>query len=169
MAAVIVGAGAVGGVVNALLSSNNGFGIQWPKEATGGILQLGVLGNVLLGAFAALITWGLYGPLKDAILLGSAPAGQLPANLTVTAVVGGALAGAGGARVISGELDKKGYQIAGVKAALEPPNQAFAMKIATSPASAVLAAGKDKPGGGAGPEGAAGPGPQGAVPAAAAS
>ena len=96
MAAVIVGAGAVGGVVNALLSSNNGFGIQWPKEATGGILQLGVLGNVLLGAFAALITWGLYGPLKDAILLGSAPAGQLPANLTVTAVVGGALAGAGG-------------------------------------------------------------------------
>jgi hypothetical protein len=42
------------------------------------------------------LRWGLYGPLKDAILLGSAPAGQLPANLTVTAVIGAALAGAGG-------------------------------------------------------------------------
>lgn len=155
MAAVIAGAGAVGGIVNALLSSsNNGFKIQWPSEGKGGVLQLGVLGNVLLGAFAALITWGLYGPLKDAILLGSAPAGQLPANLAVTAVVGAALAGAGGARVISGQLDTKALQITAAKAALEPPNPELAMAIATSPAAAMLAAAKGQADGGTVPAGA---------------
>ena len=138
MTAVIAAAGAVGGVVNALLSSSNGYSIQWPKDK-GDILQLGVLGNVLLGAFAALITWGLYGPLKDAVLLGSTPTGGLPVNLTVTAVVGGALAGAGGARVVSNELDKQVLRVTAAKAAQEPPNPQLAMDIATLPPATVLA------------------------------
>ena len=79
MAGVIAAAGAVGGVVNALLSSSNGYSVQWPKDK-GDILQLGVLGNVLLGTFAALITWGLYGPLKDAVLLGSTPPAAFPST-----------------------------------------------------------------------------------------
>ena len=137
MAGVIAAAGAVGGVVNALLSSSNGYSIQWPKDK-GDILQLGVLGNVLLGTFAALITWGLYGPLKDAVLLGSTPAGGLPVNLTVTAAVGAALAGAGGARVVSNELDKQVLRVTGAKAAQEPPNPQLAMDIATLPPATVL-------------------------------
>jgi hypothetical protein len=56
--------------VNALLTSN---GFVLPKLSNG-ILQLGIIGNLLLGAFAAVITWGLYGPLKDAVLLGTQPA-----------------------------------------------------------------------------------------------
>ena len=137
MAGVIAAAGAVGGVVNALLSSSNGYSVQWPKDK-GDILQLGVLGNVLLGTFAALITWGLYGPLKDAVLLGSTPAGGLPVNLTVTAAVGAALAGAGGARVVSNELDKQVLRVTGAKAAQEPPNPQLAMDIATLPPATVL-------------------------------
>ncbi len=134
MVGVVAAAGAVGGTVNALLSSN---GFPLPKF-TQGILQLGVIGNVILGAFAALITWGLYGPLKDAVLLGTSPAGQLTANLTVTAVVGAALAGAGGARVISNEIDKKFFQSAATVAAQKSASPELAAKIATtSPAGAL--------------------------------
>ena len=138
MAGVIAAAGAVGGVVNALLSSSSGYSIQWPKDK-GDILQLGVLGNVLLGAFAALITWGLYGPLKDAVLLGSTPTGGLPVNLTVTAVIGAAVAGAGGARIVSNELDKQILRVTAANAAQEPPNPQLAMDIATLPPATVLA------------------------------
>ena len=137
MAGVIAAAGAVGGVVNALLSSS-GYSIQWPEDK-GGILQLGVLGNVLLGAFAALVTWGPYGPLKDTVLLGSTPTGGLPVNLTVTAVVGAALAGAGGARVVSNELDKQVLRVTGAKVAQEPANPQLAMDIATLPPATALA------------------------------
>lgn len=134
MLGVVAGAGAIGGVVNALLSSN---GFALPKLSNG-ILQLGIVGNVLLGAFAAVITWGLYGPLKDAVLLGTPPAGQLPANLTVTAFVGAALAGAGGARVISNEIDKKFFKSAATVAAKKAANPELAATIATtSPADAL--------------------------------
>jgi hypothetical protein len=135
MLGVVVGAGAVGGVVNALLSNNNDVTI--PKLSNG-VLRLGVMGNVLLGAFAAVVTWGLYGPLKDAVLLGSQPASQLPANLTITAMVGAALAGAGGARVVSGELDKRIYQGVAVQAAQKAGDPALAVRIATAAPADVL-------------------------------
>jgi hypothetical protein len=128
MLGVVAAAGAIGGVVNALLS-NNGFAVP---QFSNHILQLGVIGNVLLGAFAAVITWGLYGPLKDAVLLGTEPAGQLPANLTVTAVVGAALAGAGGARVVSNEIDKRFFKSAATVAAQKDANPALAARIATT-------------------------------------
>lgn len=135
MLGVIAGAGGVGGVVNALLGANGGMVIP---RVSNSILQLGIIGNLLLGAFAAVITWGLYGPLKDAVLLGSEPVGQLPSNLTVTAVVGAALAGAGGARVVSGELDKRFYKNAATEAAQKASNPALAAAIATSsPAEAL--------------------------------
>jgi hypothetical protein len=134
MLGIIAGAGAIGGVVNALLSSN---GFALPKISNA-ILQLGIIGNLLLGAFAAVISWGLYGPLKDAVLLGTQPASRLPANLTVTAVVGAALAGAGGARVVSNEIDKKFFKNAATVAAQKAPNQTLAAAVATtSPADAL--------------------------------
>jgi hypothetical protein len=121
-------------VVNALLSSN---GFVLPKISSG-ILQLGIIGNLLLGAFAAVISWGLYGPLKDAVLLGTQPSSRLPANLTVTAVVGAALAGTGGARVVSNEIDKKFFKSTATVAAQKAPSQALAATVATtSPADAL--------------------------------
>jgi hypothetical protein len=108
-------------------------------RVSNGILQLGIIGNMLLGAFAAVITWGLYGPLKDAVLLGSQPIGQLPANLTVTAVVGAALAGAGGARVVSSELDKRFYKSAATEAAQKASNPALAAAIASGTPAEALA------------------------------
>jgi hypothetical protein len=142
MLGVIAGAGAIGGIANALLGNNSGIVI--PKVSNG-ILQLGVIGNVLLGAFAAIITWGLYGPLKDAVLLGSEPIGQLPANLTVTAVVGAALAGAGGARVVSNELDKRFYKSAATEAAQKASNPALAAAIASGTPAEALAKVREAP------------------------
>lgn len=129
----VAGAGAAGGCVNALLS-NNGFPL--PKTASG-VFQPGVLGNLILGAFAAVITWGLYGPLKDSVLIGRQPPGEVAATLTVTALAGAALAGAGGARVVSNEIDKRFLRTAGANAAAAAPDASLATAIVTaSPAEA---------------------------------
>jgi hypothetical protein len=127
---VIAGAGAVGGLVNGLLGSSGG-GLSLPKPVHG-VLQLGFLGNVLLGAFGAVATWGLYGPLKDAVLVGANPGNMLPANLTVTAIVGAALTGAGGAKVVSNEIDKRVLKKTAVEAAKKDANPDLAATIASS-------------------------------------
>lgn len=133
---VIAAAGGVGGVINALLS-DNGFGI--PKSEAG-ILRPGVVGNVLLGAFAALVTWGLYGPLKDAVIMGTHPAGEVTATMTVTTLIGAALAGAGGARVITSEVDKRFLRSAATTAAGKNADAVLANTMATaSPAEAAVA------------------------------
>ena len=77
MAGVIAAAGAFGGLVNALLNSGNGFSIQLPRRGTNDVLQLGTVGNLVLGIAAALISWGLYGPLRDAALVQAGPQASL--------------------------------------------------------------------------------------------
>ncbi|WP_327691102.1 hypothetical protein OG870_17410 [Streptomyces sp. NBC_00461] len=133
----VVGAGAVGGIINALIT-DNGFIV--PKMERG-ILRPGVFGNVVLGAFAALVTWGLYGPLKDAVLIGTRPSGEVTASLTVTALMGALLAGVGGARIITSEVDKRFLRTAAVGAATKDPDPALANTLATgTPAMAAQAA-----------------------------
>jgi hypothetical protein len=56
---VIMLSGAVGGIVNALVSDN---GFIKPSEESAGevtIIRPGFAGNVLLGAVAAFVSWGL--------------------------------------------------------------------------------------------------------------
>src|SRR5262245_59225281 len=88
--AIVCGAGAVGGVVNALMS-DNGF-IMPRKEPTEGgyIVRPGFLSNLVIGAVAAGVSWGLYGPVS---------AGKLSdlISLTLSALVGAVLVGVGGA------------------------------------------------------------------------
>jgi len=134
---IIAAVGAAGGVANALLSDN---GFIWPKEKDG-ILRPGVFGNMILGALAAVVTWGLYGPLKDTVLLGPHAPGEVAATLTLTALAGAALAGAGGARIITSEVDKRYLRIAGATAAAGQADPALATTIMTaSPAVAAGAA-----------------------------
>lgn len=132
-------AGAVGGFFNGLLAEN---GVVLPTME-GGILRLGIAGNILIGAFAAVLTWGLYGPLKDAVLVGPHPVGEVAATLTVTAFVGAALAGAGGARVITGEIDKRFLRNAASDAAGKDANPDLATTIRTSSPAAAAAAARD--------------------------
>jgi hypothetical protein len=135
---LVVGvAGGVGGVINALLT-DNGFPV--PKMEAG-ILRPGVIGNIVLGAFGAAVTWGLYGPLKDAVIMGAHPANEVEASLTVTALVGAALAGAGGARVITSEVDKRFLRNAAADAATKDATPELAKTMVTAtPAAAASAA-----------------------------
>lgn len=135
---VVCVAGAVGGVVNALMS-DNGFVLPQTKD---GIVRPGYLGNVLIGAVAAGISWGMYGPFADYVIFGDTPAGgpaQSPASLRVAALVGAVLVGVAGARWLSNEVDKKLLKAAASEAAgAKPADDSTAKKILTaSPAQAL--------------------------------
>ena len=63
---LIAGAGATGGLLNAGLS---GAGLMLPEVVNlpgGDAVLPGFLGNVFVGAVAALLSFGLYGPLSGA-------------------------------------------------------------------------------------------------------
>lgn len=109
---VIFSSGALGGSVNAFLTDN---GFIMPKRAKGDrgnrIYQPGFLGNMFVGGIAACISWGLYGPFANAYIIvdknssSLIPDAQLP-GMTVSALVGAVIVGAGGARWLTNEVDK---------------------------------------------------------------
>jgi hypothetical protein len=112
MLGLIFLAGAVGGTVNAFMT-DNGFLLPKAEETANGatVLRPGYLGNVLIGAIAALVSWGLYGPLGAFLIAGTDEA--LKANvspdkvgLSLASFVGALLVGIGGARWLSSEVDK---------------------------------------------------------------
>ncbi|WP_250125664.1 hypothetical protein [Chroococcidiopsis sp. CCMEE 29] len=116
-------AGALGGVVNALLSEN-GFILpkKIPVNASNGvsIWRPGYLGNILIGAVAAIVSWGLYGPFSSAYLFGSSPTSETEITkfgLTLSAFVGAILVGVGGAKWLSDEVDKRLLKAAASEAA----------------------------------------------------
>ncbi len=149
-------AGGIGGVVNALLSDN---GFLMPRkeqvdQAT--IVRPGFLANVLIGAIAAVISWGLYGPFAMVPLIGELPSSedQPLANLTLSGICGAILVGIAGARWLTNEVDKTLLKVAASKAAGAKSNSNAAQQMAlVSPASALSIAmkmesnGTDKNGG----------------------
>lgn len=138
--AAVALAGVIGGLVNAL-TSDNGF-ILPKKEQIDKltILRPGYLGNAFMGAVAATISWGLYGPLATYYVLGGVkdPAAS-PAGLTLSALFGAVLVGVGGAKWLTNEVDKSLLRAAASKAASSRPvNDAVAQQMAlASPAQAL--------------------------------
>lgn len=140
-------AGGIGGVVNAVLT-DNGFLLPRTEPVDGGaaIVRPGWLGNVLVGAVAAVVSWGLYGPLGGYLVLGTPEAvAASPApgrvGLSLAALVGAVLVGVGGARWLSGEVDKSLLRAAAIRAAGAQPSAAAAQQIAVArPAQALQAA-----------------------------
>jgi len=140
-------AGAVGGVVNALVT-DNGFPLprREPVDGDTAIVRPGWLGNVLVGAVAAVVSWGLYGPLSGYLVAGTPEA--LAANpapgrvgLSLASLVGAVLVGVGGARWLSGEVDKSLLRAAAIRAAGAQPSAAAAQQIAVAhPAQALQVA-----------------------------
>lgn len=101
-------AGGIGGAINALMTDNGFIMPKWEDANGNKIWRPGVVGNVFIGAVAAVISWGLYGPFADYVFVGfSGPNTQTQPNLTVAAFVGAMLIGVGGARWLSNEVDKK--------------------------------------------------------------
>src|SRR5512136_389414 len=104
---IILLSGAVGGIINAIISDN---GFVKPREETIDkvcIVRPGIAGNILLGATAAFISWGLYGSYSGVLIFGDAEVmgvGEL--NLSLSAVAAAILVGMGGARWLTNEVDK---------------------------------------------------------------
>ncbi len=137
---IVCAAGAVGGLINGLLTSNGILlpGMQEVDQLR--ILRPGFLGNMVIGMVAAGISWGLYGPLSMMPIFSALPAAQ---GLTLSALVGAALVGIGGARWVTNEIDKKLLTVAASKAAAAQPAPEAAQEIvAASPAQALAIAQK---------------------------
>ena len=133
---IIFFAGAVGGIINALLT-DNGFVFPSFESASGTkIWRPGIIGNLLIGAISAIISWGLYGPFASLIILPHA-ANTNP-NISVAAFVGAMLVGIAGAKWLSNEVDKKLLKATAVAAAAgtATPESPAAISAAT-PAKAL--------------------------------
>jgi hypothetical protein len=100
---LIAGAGAMGGLVNTLMTQGK---LRLP-EYRAGVFCPGFIGNVIVGAFAALISWALYGAGAGVELARQSADAREVLSLTVGALAGAALIGVGGARWLSSEVDAK--------------------------------------------------------------
>jgi hypothetical protein len=91
---VVVAAGALGGAINALMT-DNGFRLpKWDEVGGARIWRPGWIANVVVGLSAAAVSWGLYGPYANDVLVGT-QSSTTPQNfiLTLSSVVGAFLAG----------------------------------------------------------------------------
>jgi hypothetical protein len=142
MLIIICIAGAIGGIINALLT-DQGF-VKPHKQRNEGvkIYRPGFLGNILTGSIAAGISWGLYGPLSSYVVLGFSATTSVPSTLTtgltLSSLVGAVLVGVGGARWLTNEADKKLLRNAASIAASAKPSADAAERIAfATPAETV--------------------------------
>lgn len=155
-ALIVFGVGVIGGLLNSLIS---GKGLSLPQsENQGGItiFQPGIVGDLLIGGLAALLSWGLYGPVSGLVLLSIPPASSTAAPsaggadgnvqqsrqtvLTVTGVCSALLVGMAGARWLSSEVDKTLLRQAATQAALSGPSETLSAKLATAPPAEALRA-----------------------------
>jgi len=96
---VVLVSGLIGGLVNALIQDG---GFKLPGKVTLAnnqvILLPGAIGNMLLGTVAAMIMWGLYGAPSPPPGVKWQWAGHVAAS---------ALAGIGGCKVLTNEIEKR--------------------------------------------------------------
>ena len=135
---IVMLSGAVGGIVNALVSDN---GFVRPSEETAGdvtIIRPGFAGNIILGSVAAFISWGLYGAFSNAVIWGANTGmGREEVTVSIASIAGAVLVGIGGARWLTNEVDKKLLRTAAVTAAASKPSFDDSQKIArATPAQA---------------------------------
>jgi hypothetical protein len=136
---IIFAFGAVGGVVNALLTDNGFILPKQEQQDSTKIIRPGFLVNIFIGGIAALVSWGLYGPFAAVFVIGGTnDPGFGSTGLSLSAVVGGLLVGVGGARWLTNEVDKKLLRAAASTAASGQPNDQKAIRIsAAAPAEAL--------------------------------
>ncbi len=130
---IIILSGAIGGIINALVSDN---GFVKPREENAGdvtIIRPGFAGNILLGGVAAFISWGLYGAFSNAIVYGAVTgSGTTEISVTISAIAGAVLVGIGGARWLTNEVDKKLLRTAAAAAAASKASFDDSQKIAVA-------------------------------------
>jgi hypothetical protein len=135
------GAGALGGLANALMSDN---GFVLPKnEATpdgSSVWRPGVTGTVIVGAIAAVVSWALYGAGAGQSILSTTAL-----ELTWAGAAAAVLVGVGGSRWLTSEVDKTLLKKTASAAASKDANPSLANVIATSSPAAGLRAVRNAP------------------------
>jgi len=104
-------AGCMGGILNSLLS---GTGLLLPRFTFvegSRVLQPGFLGNFVIGSMAALVSYGLYGPLSGYVLIQGTRQGENPSaaapQFTLAAFAGAVLVGLSGGRWMTAESERQ--------------------------------------------------------------
>jgi hypothetical protein len=143
-AALVAVLGAVGGLFNALLSDNQFVFPRGESDGKGGVIwKPGSMLTVLVGAFAALVSWALYGPISGYSIFGLD--GQKLPDLTFGALGSAALIGYGGARWLTNEADKKLLRAAAVEAAGKQADAGAAQQIAAAAPARALEVARNMP------------------------
>jgi hypothetical protein len=110
-ATLIAAAGAIGGVINALLTDKELIGPKLVK----GIWCPGFLSNVIIGAFSAFASWSFYGSGAAVELASTTQRSSI--SLTFSALAGALLVGVAGSRWLTNEVDKRLLKVGAVEAA----------------------------------------------------
>ena len=128
---LIVLMGSLGSLVSAFIGDN---GWHLPMNDHG-IFRPGYLGNMLVGALAALASWGMQ---KAAVLIGTSSSAM---SFSTADMANAIVIGFGGASWFKSQIEKVILQKAAVVAASKPGDSAAAGQIATaSPMEAFKAA-----------------------------
>lgn len=135
---IIVFSGAVGGVVNALVSDNGFIKPMMENMENETIIRPGFAGNILLGSAAAFISWGLYGAFSSTVVFGAVSGpGTGEVSVSISSIAGAILVGIGGARWLTNEVDKRLLRTAAAVAAASKASFDDSQKIAiATPAEA---------------------------------
>jgi len=137
--AIIFAFGAIGGIVNALLTDNGFILPKQEQQDNTKIIRPGFLVNIFVGGIAALVSWGLYGPFAAVFIIGGTNDLNVGATgLSLSSVIGGLLVGVGGARWLTNEVDKKLLRAAASKAASGQPSDQKAIRISVAPPAEAL-------------------------------
>ena len=101
IALLVLACGGLGGLANALLAGD----LHLPHREEN-IYSPGWIGNVVIGAVAALVFWGLYGPMAKVPVIGPTAPG-VPVAFTIAELAGSIVTGIGGGRILSSEVERK--------------------------------------------------------------
>jgi hypothetical protein len=101
IAAVVSVSGALGGFVNAFLTGS----LHLPRR-TEDRYAPGWIGNVVVGAVAALVIWGIYDASSTTAVIGEGSS-NAKGILTFAEVAGSIVVGIGAARILASGVEKK--------------------------------------------------------------
>ncbi|MDX2520924.1 hypothetical protein PV355_38230 [Streptomyces stelliscabiei] len=141
--------GAVGGFAAALLSNDQGFRLPHRvKIEEASVLRPGFIGLVVIGALAAVASWGLYGPVATSTIFGGNATGE-PARdnygITIAAMIGAFLVGVGGSKWLANASDKEVLRAAATTAAGRDADHDIAAKMSTAEPSRIAELAEELP------------------------
>ena len=130
--------GAVGGLINALVTGNGSIARPEIDPENKTILRLGVIANVVIGAFAAFISWALYGPLSTTLITLPRPPEAAPIQLAVSSIGTAGLIGFAGARWLTAEVERTVLKTATSEALTKAANPQAAAQVQLATPSQAL-------------------------------